>query len=399
VTVLTEMSYGCARSHFENGSEAVTQNIDIRRVTARVYCAPLEEPVKTSFGTMRDRRMVLVEIEDNDGAVGWGEVWCNFPSIGAQHRARLVEDVLTPLLTARTFASPNEAFEHLTRATAVLAIQSAEPGPFAQAIAGVDIAVWDLAARKSGQPLWRFLNSKAQPRIGVYASGLNPDAPERLAAVKHQEGFTAFKLKVGFGAERDLANLRALRGTLPTGARLMVDANQGWDIASTLDMLPRLQHFNVDWLEEPVRADVPWSDWLCLKQSTQIPLAAGENLAGADAFRAALDAGALGVVQPDIAKWGGFSGCLSVARDIRAAGARFCPHYLGGGIGLLASAHLLAAVGGDGLLEIDSNPNPLRSLLCGPLGDISDGMATLSEFTGLGIEPDLASLDQFIVPH
>jgi L-alanine-DL-glutamate epimerase-like enolase superfamily enzyme len=281
----------------------------------------------------------------------------------------------------------------------VLAIQSAEPGPFAQAIAGIDIALWDLAARHAGQPLWRFLDGSTQPVIGVYASGLNPNAPEKLAAAKRREGFAAFKLKVGFGAERDLANLRALRTALGDGVHLMVDANQAWDLDAALDMVARLQPFGLDWLEEPLRADRPWSEWLRLKADTPIPLAAGENLAGDAAFAGALAGDALGVVQPDIAKWGGFTRCLAVARRIREVGARFCPHYLGGGIGLLASAHLLAAAGGDGLLEIDANPNPLRSLVCGPLGDIIDGKATLSAHPGLGIEPDLSALDGFAVPH
>jgi D-galactarolactone cycloisomerase len=371
----------------------------IRRVTTRVYRAPLQQPVTTSFGTMRDRPMVLVEVEDSHGARGWGEVWCNFPNIGAEHRARLIDGVLAPLLTARSFASPSEAFAHLTRATAVLAIQSAEPGPFAQAIAGLDIALWDLAARRAGQPLWRFLDASAQPRIGVYASGLNPDSPEKLAAARQREGYAAFKLKVGFGAERDTANLRALRETLGDAARLMVDANQAWSPDEAMAMLPRLEPFSPDWLEEPLRADRPWSDWLRLRSHTAIPLAAGENLAGEAAFASALAEGALGVVQPDIAKWGGFTGCVPVARGIRATGARFCPHYLGGGIGLLASAHLLAAVGGDGLLEIDANPNPLRALLCAPLDAIGNGKAELSDQPGLGMEPDVALLEQFAVPH
>ena len=377
----------------------MTQDLAIRRVTVRVYRAPLAQPVTTSFGTMRDRPMVLVEVEDRDGARGWGEAWCNFPNVGAEHRARLIDGVLAPLLTARGFASPAEAFEHLTHTTSVLAIQSAEPGPFAQAIAGIDIALWDLAARRAGQPLWRFLDGSANPVIGVYASGLNPDGPETLAATKQREGFAAFKLKVGFGAERDTANLRALRTTLGDAARLMVDANQAWALDAALDMVPRLRPFGLDWLEEPLRADRPWSDWLRLKANTPIPLAAGENLAGAASFAGALAGGALGVVQPDIAKWGGFTRCTAVARRIREAGVRFCPHYLGGGIGLLASAHLLAAAGGDGLLEIDANPNPLRSLVCGPLGDIIDGKATLSARPGLGLEPDLSALDGFAVPH
>jgi D-galactarolactone cycloisomerase len=375
----------------------MTPPLAIRRVTPRVFRCPLETPVTTSFGIMRDRPMVLVEVEDAEGALGWGEVWCNFPAVGAEHRARLIDSVLAPLLLGRGFATPSEAFRDLTERTGVLAIQSAEPGPFAQAIAGVDIALWDLAARRAGEPLWRFLKSGGNPKIGVYASGLNPDAPERLASAKQQEGFTAFKLKIGFGAERDLANLRALREALGDEARLMVDANQGWDVDAALTMLPKLESFQLDWLEEPLRADRPWDDWKRLTGT--IPLAAGENLASEAAFQVALEAGALGVVQPDLAKWGGFSGCLPVAERIRAAGARFCPHYLGGGIGLLASAHLLAAVGGDGLLEIDANPNPLRSALSGSLDVIAGGQAELSAAPGLGIVPDPAGLREFSRPH
>jgi L-alanine-DL-glutamate epimerase-like enolase superfamily enzyme len=105
----------------------------------------------------------------------------------------------------------------------------------------------------------------------------------------------------------------------------------------------------------------------------------------------------LKVVQPDIAKWGGFSKVVPLARRIVAGGARFCPHWLGGGIGLLASAHALAAVGGGGMLEVDANPNPLRSATCGPLAGVSDGSAVLNNRPGLGIEPDLGQLQAYAV--
>ena len=90
----------------------------------------------------------------------------------------------------------------------MLAIQCGEVGPFAQAIAGVDIAVWDPLGRKQGKPLWQLTGGKT-PTIKVYASGLNPSSPEVLAANKHDQGYRAFKLKIGFGAERDIANLDA----------------------------------------------------------------------------------------------------------------------------------------------------------------------------------------------
>src|SRR6476660_9005966 len=131
--------------------------LHIRSLRALVWRYPLKTPVVTSFGTMRDRPMVLVRAEDADGIAGWGEIWCNFPSVGAEHRARLVHGVLAPLVTSRAFDTPADAFEFLTAGTAVLALQSGEPGPFAQAIAGVDIALWDLQARREQQPLWRLL--------------------------------------------------------------------------------------------------------------------------------------------------------------------------------------------------------------------------------------------------
>lgn len=368
----------------------------IADLEAFVFRAPLETPVEASFGRMLDRPMVLVRATDRDGAVGWGEVWCNFPAVGAEHRARLVTSILRPLLTARAYADPAEAFAHLTRATEVLAIQCAEPGPFAQTIAGVDTALHDLCARRAGQPLWRHLGGSSG-RIRVYASGLNPTAPERLAAERHSEGYRAFKLKIGFGTERDLANLEALRHRLGGGVRLMVDANQAWSLDEALATLPRLAPFALDWLEEPLRADRPWSDWRRLAAATAIPLAAGENLIGAGAFETAIGSGVLGVVQPDLAKWGGFSGTLPVACAILARGLRFCPHYLGGGIGQLASAHLLAAVGGDGALEVDANPNPLRSEIATCLGRITDGHAELGDAPGLGIPDPLERVGRYKV--
>ena len=365
--------------------------LQIRSLRALVWRYPLKTPVVTSFGTMRDRPMVLVRAEDADGIAGWGEIWCNFPSVGAEHRARLVHGVLAPLVTSRAFDNPADAFEFLTAGTAVLALQSGEPGPFAQAIAGVDIALWDLQARREQQPLWRLLGGST-PRVRVYASGLNPDRPADLAATRRTEGFGAFKLKIGFGRERDLANVGALRSTLGDGVDLMVDANQAWSLDTALDMAQALEPFYIGWLEEPLRADRPWTEWQALRERTSIPLAAGENVAGDAGFDAALAANVLKVVQPDLAKWGGFSKGVPLARRILAAGARFCPHWLGGGIGLLASAHALAAVGGGGMLEVDVNPNPLRSATCGPLANVGDGCAVLNNRPGLGIEPDLAGL-------
>ena len=378
-------------------SAAAPENLApaLHAVEAFVFRSPIEVPVRTSFGVMRDRPAVFVRVTDASGQAGWGEVWCNFPICGAENRARLIQTVFAPWLAGRRVDDPRTVFTELTAKTEVMAIQAGEAGPIAGAIAGIDMALWDLAARRAGQPLWRYLGSDS-PQIRVYGSGLNPDDPARIAQAHLALGYRAFKLKVGFGEARDLENLGALRAVLP-GGELMVDANQAWDLETALRMAERMSEFNLRWLEEPLRADRPWHEWQQLAKRSSLPLAAGENLAGEAQFEAALAARALATVQPDMAKWGGFSGVLPVARKIRAAGACFCPHYLAGGIGLLASAHLLAAVGGEGALEVDVNPNPLRALTCGPLAAVANGWTALSLAPGLGIEPDLTQLREFAV--
>ena len=362
-----------------------------------VFRAPVRQPVQTSFGSMHDRPAVLVRIEDRDGLVGWGEIWCNFPSVGAEHRARLFESCVAPVLLERDWSSPQEAFTALSRRLHILAIQCGEPGTVAQAIAGADIALWDLAAKQRREPLWRYLGGAAQVR--VYASGLNPDALENLAAAKRDEGYRAFKLKVGFGADRDAANLRALREVAGPHADVMVDANQAWTAHEAVAMSRRLAEHRPFWLEEPICADRSLGEWLEVARGSPIPLACGENLRGEEAFAAAIDGGAIAVLQPDLGKWGGFSGCLPVARNIRAANKLFCPHWLGGGIGLAASLHLKAGAGGPGYVEVDANPNPLRESLATPQAAMAEGVITLSDRPGLGVTPDLDATKAFRVPH
>jgi len=373
----------------------------IARIEVHVLRWPVRVPVRTSFGVMHDRPAVLVRVEDGEGAFGWGEAWCNFPSCGAEHRARLIETVLAPLVVGRSFASPRAAFDELSARTAVLAIQSGEPGPIAQAIAGVDTALHDLAARRAGLPLWRHLRDEAGAPacpaatcdVPVYASGINPERPGDIVAALREAGHTAFKLKVGFGEARDLDNLAAVRAAAGAAADVMVDANQAWDLETAIAMGRRLAELAPGWIEEPLRADRPWPEWQRLAAACEIPLAAGENMIGADAFDALIASRAIAVVQPDLAKWGGVSGVLDVIDRIAAAGLRHCPHYLGAGIGLLASAHVLAAnAREDGWLEVDANENPLRTLLCPPLASLRAGRITLDAAPGLGIEPDIAAL-------
>jgi L-alanine-DL-glutamate epimerase-like enolase superfamily enzyme len=364
-------------------------------VEAFAYRVPIETPLRTSFGIMHDRPAVFVRVVDEDGAEGWGEAWCNWPTVGAEHRARLVADVVAPRIVECRFDGPAAAFDEVQRALEVLVIQTAEVGPIAQALAGIDIALWDLAARKAGRALYQVLSDgRNVAAVPAYASGLNPDQPERLAAERLKDGHRAFKLKIGFSREQDLRNLAALREALGDNVTLMADANQGYDLAFAIEMGNAIEPFRLAWYEEPIRADAPVSAWQELAARSPVRLAAGENLRGEE-FEEAIGAGIIGVVQPDIGKWGGVTGTSRVARRAVGAGLMYCPHWLAGGIGLMASLHVLAAAGGGGLLELDANPNPLREMLVGELLAIREGKVAVPQGPGLGIVPDLAALDRY----
>jgi L-alanine-DL-glutamate epimerase-like enolase superfamily enzyme len=172
----------------------------------------------------------------------------------------------------------------------------------------------------------------------------------------------------------------------------MIDPNQGWTVQEAIRLGCAYAAYDLHWIEEPIAADRPLAEWRAVAAEIPVPLAAGENMNAVAEFEQAMNARIIRFVQPDAAKWGGVSGCLSIARKALAAGLVYCPHYLGGGIGLLASAHLLAAAGGSGRLEIDTNPNPWRDRLATDLLKVEAGSIDLKDAPGLGLDVVLDDL-------
>lgn len=354
--------------------------------------------MRSAVGAYDNRPGVFVKIEDVSGLCGWGEAFCNFPPCGAEHRARLIDTVLKPLLLAHEpFSDPREAYSYLTEKTAIIVLKSGEFGPFAQCLAAIDIALWDLWARKNKIPIWKLLNPTGNPEINVYASGLGPDDPQKTAAQKQSEGYTAFKLKVGFAPGIDEKNLDALRRALGDDALIMVDANQVWSLEQAISKTTSFEKYNLYWVEEPIRCDRPMEEWQKLARLSPIQLATGENLRGEDSFRRFVENSEITFIQPDIIKWGGYSGLWPVIESSAKSGVTYCPHTLAGGIGLIASAHLLAASRHPGWLEIDANENPLRTEILESFPQITDGKIILPDEPGLGWEPNFTSVLKYRV--
>jgi L-alanine-DL-glutamate epimerase-like enolase superfamily enzyme len=369
------------------------QPITIASVEAIAFRVPVKMPIKVAFGTFRDRPFVLVRLVDSEGHEGWGEIWANWPAVGAEHRARLAVD-LGERLVGRTYEHPGDLMPALTRELEVLVLQTLEVGPIAQVIAGLDIALWDLAARRARLPLHRLLSDQAPDSVPVYATGINPDEPERFAADRQAEGHRAFKLKTGFGHTLDVRNLQAMREALGPEAVITCDSNQTHTLHDAIAFARAIEPLGLDWFEEPLRVDAPVGDWQALAAASSTPLAGGENFHDRQ-FDEALGSPVLQVIQPDITKWGGVTGNWRVGHGAVAAGKRYCPHYFGGGVSLLASLHVIAAAGGTGLLEFDCHPNIGREAVVGDLLPVREGRVPVPKGPGLGAEPDLASLGRY----
>jgi len=366
----------------------------LSRATIYHFRHTLPVPIPTVMGAMTHRPTLLMRLEDTEGAHGWGEIWCNFPPDGDYHRARLATRILPVALAGMSSETP-DAFAEILRRLHRLIIQCGEPGPVAQIACAADIALHDMQARRAGVSLAKMLGGTV-PAVPAYASGISPDmAPQQIARMRAL-GYRQFKQRIGFGPDDGIGAAAATAESLQDGETLMLDANQAWDLDIALRQCKRLDAMDLVWLEEPLPADAPDDDWQALAGAAAMPLAGGENLTG-DGLKRAIALGALGVIQPDICKWGGLSTTLKVARAAGAAGVRYCPHFLGGGVGLVASAHLLAAVGGDGVLEVDSSENPFIPVLSGRGLTLVDGQFPISAEPGLGFDPDVHALKDLLI--
>lgn len=371
------------------------------RATILVHRIPIETPVQTSFGLMNDRPSMILRVEDREGAVGYGEIWCNWPNVGAEHRARLMEAVILPLVSERGLLDdPGDLWRWLTERLRILAIQSGEPGPIAQSLAGLECALQDLKARRAGLPLARYLAAEAAQTVAVYASGINPKGAPETTERAIAAGYRACKVKIGFSSQVDRENLTGARAMLGSDAELMADANQAWTLDEALRFAEVADDVRLSWLEEPLAHDAPDADWKHLARAMKTPVAAGENFVSERDFHELPAARSLGVVQPDLGRWGGVAQLLAIGRDARRRSLLFCPHWLGGGVGLLASCHVKAALDdAAGFVEVDFNDNPMRSEVAAKVfASLKDGRMQLSSEPGIGIgDTEIEAFREYLV--
>jgi L-alanine-DL-glutamate epimerase-like enolase superfamily enzyme len=267
------------------------------------------------------------------------------------------------------------------------------------AMAGVDVALWDVKAKAAGQPLYKTLAADATPEpLLAYASVLWGDTigeTERLAFELGQRGFRAVKFgfgPIGTSLEQDVAMIRAARKALGDDVVLLVDVGRRWQLQQAIERARAFADLGVGWIEEPLHPD-DLEGYARLCEASPVPIAGGETEETVVQFTAYLEAG-LRVVQPDLGRVG-----LTQAMQITAAakqyGARCVPHCFGSGINTTASIHWMMATGGT-LVEYPMRANALcRDLVGGVPPLLSDGHVKAAELPGLGIELNGPIVDQY----
>ncbi len=337
----------------------------------------------------------LVAVHTHEGLMGVGSAFTNDGLV----RAAL--SVLRPLYEGESALEPERVSEKLHQHT----FWMGRGGAITHAISGIDIALWDILGKATGQPVGRLLGGRYRDRVRPYASLLADEPPrlsEHLLALREQ-GFTAFKIGWGpFGRHSgalDEAIVRGARDAVGEGSLLMVDAG-GSDAFWARDRrwahrtARMLATFDVAWFEEPLRPD-DLEGYAELRGRSPVPIAGGEVLTRRQSFAPWLRAGALDVVQPDSTKVGGLSESRRVGWMAEESGARLVPHGWNTAVGLAADLHLASALPDTDLVEYKTGSPYIDDLAAGGWRLDSDGMLAVPEGPGLGLELDREALARY----
>jgi L-alanine-DL-glutamate epimerase-like enolase superfamily enzyme len=330
----------------------------------------------------------LIAVLTDEDLYGLGSVFTSDDLV----RASLA--VLQPLYEGEHGLEPERVTEKLRQNT----FWQGRGGAITHTISGIDIALWDLLGKATGQPVGRLLGGRYRERVRPYAS-LLMDEPPRMASRLEElvsVGFRAFKIGWGpFGRvsqAKDEAIVRAARDAVGTEVHLMVDAGgsdafwrQGYKWA--LRTAHMLADYGVAWFEEPLRPDA-LEDYIRLRQAAPLPISGGEVLTRRQAFQPWLQAGAFDIVQPDVTKVGGITESRRIAWMAEAHGVRFIPHGWNTAVGLAADLQLASAFYDTDLVEYLTGSPYVDDIAAHAWELDEDGYLSIPDGPGLGLTLD-----------
>lgn len=343
---------------------------------------------------------LLVRVSTDAGVEGWGEVDSS-PHVAkaiieaptSHARVHGLRELLLgedPIDTDRLWDVMYESTLYVGRSGAVI-----------QAMAGIDLALWDIKGKVFEQPVCALLGGVYQTRLRAYASHMfdfDPSVTARRAAQAHDAGYTAVKFgwePLGPDVALDEALVRGIREAVGDEVDVCVDAGLAWDAKTAIQRCAVFAPYRLFWLEEPLHPD-DLRGYRALTTRVDTRIAAGEEECTTAGFRRLMDEGAIDVAQIDVTRVG-----LTQARRIaRLAADRGIPcanHNFTTDINVAASAHFLASIPNAIMLEYCVEPSPIRTQVTRDPIQVIDGYVTVPEGPGLGIEVDQSGMERFLV--
>lgn len=332
---------------------------------------------------------LLVKITAEDGTAGWGEA---LAPVGPEIPAAVVDRLLRPGLIGADANRPRPTWSVLGD---LMRERGHLVGHQADALAAVDIALWDLAGHLAQRPIYDLLGGAYRTTIPTYVSGLprpDDDGRARLAEQWQSRGATAVKLHLGHGVEADIATVRAVHRAAP-GLRIAVDGHWAYTLEESILLAEELTALRCWFLEAPMAPeDEDGHAELCAR--VRIPIAVGEALRNRYEFARWLRARALRIAQPDVARTG-ITEALSIAELCSAHHVTVAPHHsVGQGIALAAGLHLSGAVRSLNTFEYQPTSTEVgQRILREPILPNPDGF-DLPPGPGLGIKVDESAVRQ-----
>jgi len=351
-----------------------------------------------------DRRAhVLVEIECDDGTIGWGEC------LGPARPNAAVVAAYSPWLIGQDPRQTEKLWAILYNALR----DQGQRGLAITALSGIDIALWDLKGKHYGASVSMLLGGRWRESVRAYATGcFKRDGVDRVSdnamemAERRAQGFHACKIKIGFGIAEDLSVIRAVREAIGDEMRLMIDANHGYTVTEAIRLGKAAADYDIDWFEEPVVPE-QLSAYREVRAGQPIPVAGGETWHARYGMWPAIESRAVDILQPDLCGCGGFSEMLKIASLATLHGVRIVPHVWGTGVHIAAALQFMAAMAPDPvrvkpiepILEFDRTENPFRqAVLTAPIEAVN-GVVAIPDAPGLGIEINRDALAEFKMPE
>lgn len=368
----------------------------IQRVTAIPLTARMPDGTRTSQGDFGAVSMVLVQVETADGVVGYGECLGRF---GPLAYARFIQDVLAPKLIGQSAFDIRRLWK-LMRTS----LSGRAGGMMLECMAGIDIALWDVVGKGTGQPVHRLLGGMGRDVVDCYASSLNwapIDAMIKQAHAVTAMGFKTIKVKLGQPVGLAIEAAAAVRQAVGPHMVLGVDANWAYSLDDAVKVGAALDRLNYWFFEEPiVPEDV--AGYGLLRQKLSIMLAGGESDFTVAHARELIEQRAVGLIQPDVARSGGISETRDIATLAHAFHVGYAPHVgWSGAICVAASLQLAAAMPAFVTFECMCIDNPLRDeLTLTPIGSPSqlvNGQMPVPKLPGLGVEINWDAVERYRV--